>query len=72
MITGKSDPSDRSDDIAQLRQHLDMPELNYQDISMLVGVQQALQLSPSNGQRCRASSDEALYAAVTLRERVAP
>ncbi|EJT82990.1 hypothetical protein PPS11_41225 [Pseudomonas putida S11] len=43
MITGKADPADRSDDIAQLRQHLDMPDLNYQDISLLVGVQQALQ-----------------------------
>lgn len=49
-----------------------MPELNYQDISMLVGVQQALQRWPLLGESCKASSDEALYAAVTLRERVAP
>lgn len=70
MITGKADPSDRSDDIAQLRQHLDMPELNYQDISMLVGVQQALQRWPLLGESCRASSQDELYAAVRQREGV--
>ncbi|ABY99091.1 TPA: cellulose biosynthesis protein BcsR [Pseudomonas putida] len=70
MITGKADPSDRSDDIAQLRQHLDMPELNYQDISMLVGVQQALQRWPLLGESCRASSQDGLYAAVRQREGV--
>ncbi|NWL08368.1 cellulose biosynthesis protein BcsR [Pseudomonas hunanensis] len=70
MITGKADPSDRSDDIAQLRQHLDMPELNYQDISMLVGVQQALQRWPLLGESCRASSQGGLYAAVRQREGV--
>jgi hypothetical protein len=41
MKPGNADPADRSDDIAQLRQHLDMPGLHYQDISMLEGVQQA-------------------------------
>lgn len=70
MITGKADPSDRSDDIAQLRQHLDMPELNYQDISMLVGVQQALQRWPLLGESCWASSQDGLYAAVRQREGV--
>lgn len=56
MITGKADPADRSDDIAQLRQHLDMPDLNYQDISLLVGVQQALQRWPLLGESCRSSA----------------
>ncbi|AVH39167.1 hypothetical protein AL532_24055 [Pseudomonas monteilii] len=68
MITGKADPSDRSDDIAQLREHLDMPALNYQDISMLVGVQQALQRWPLLGESCRASRQSMLYATVTQRE----
>ena len=36
-MTRKADPADRSDDIARLRQHLDMPELNYRDISLMVG-----------------------------------
>lgn len=71
-MAGKADPSDRSDDIAQLRQFLDMSTLSYQDISMMVGVQQALQRWPLLGESCRASSDDALYAAVTQRERVAP
>ncbi len=70
MNTGKADPSDRSDDIAQLRQHLDMPELNYQDISLLVGVQQALQRWPLLGESCRAGSQGTLYAAATRCEGV--
>jgi len=68
MNTGKADPSDRSDDIAQLRQYLDMPGLNYQDISMRVGVQHALQRWPLLGESCRASSQGTLYAAATRRE----
>jgi hypothetical protein len=68
MITGKVDPSDRSDDIAQLRQHLDMPDLNYQDISMLVGVQQALQRWPLLGESCRASAQGTLYVAASRRK----
>ncbi|MFJ4398322.1 cellulose biosynthesis protein BcsR [Pseudomonas sp. NPDC089396] len=55
MIAGKADPSDRSDDIAQLRQYLAMPALSYQDISMMVGVQQALQRWPLLGESCMAS-----------------
>ncbi|MFV3288709.1 cellulose biosynthesis protein BcsR [Pseudomonas sp. NY11955] len=72
MIAGKADPFDRSDDIAQLRQHLGMPTLNYQDISMLVGVQQALQRWPLLGESCRAGSQGTLCAAVTPREGVSP
>lgn len=33
-----------------------MPDLNYQDISLLVGVQQALQRWPLLGESCRASA----------------
>lgn len=58
MKTGKADPSDRSDDIAQLRQHLDMPALSYLDISMMVGVQQALQRWPLLGESCMAQAEE--------------
>lgn len=54
MMTGKADPSDRSDDIAQLRQYLGMPAMSYQDISMMVGVQQALQRWPLLGESCMA------------------
>lgn len=54
MMAGKADPSYRSDDIAQLRHHLDMPSLSYQDISMMVGVQQALQRWPLLGETCAA------------------
>ncbi|KIY40555.1 hypothetical protein TZ03_10390 [Pseudomonas sp. 10-1B] len=72
MNTGKADPSERSDDIAQLRQHLDMPDLTYQDISMLVGVQQALQRWPLLGESCRASTAGALYTAAPRREVVSP
>ncbi|MFJ7004874.1 cellulose biosynthesis protein BcsR [Pseudomonas putida] len=70
MSTGKADPADRSDDIAQLRQHLAMPDLNYQDISMLVGVQQALQRWPLLGESCRASTQGTLNAAAAQREGV--
>ncbi|MCI1040261.1 cellulose biosynthesis protein BcsR [Pseudomonas putida] len=70
MNTGRADPSDRSDDIAQLRQHLAMPDLNYQDISMLVGVQQALQRWPLLGESYRASTPGALHAAAAQREGV--
>ncbi|WP_414157711.1 cellulose biosynthesis protein BcsR [Pseudomonas sp. BNK-15] len=62
MKTGKADPSDRSDDIAQLRQHLDMPALSYQDISMMVGVQQALQRWPLLGESCMARAEETVPA----------
>ncbi|WGV20835.1 MULTISPECIES: cellulose biosynthesis protein BcsR [unclassified Pseudomonas] len=72
MITGKADPADRSDDIAQLRQHLDMPDLNYQDISLLVGVQQALQRWPLLGESCRASAQGTLYATAPQREVLSP
>jgi len=70
MNTGKADPADRSDDIAQLRQHLAMPDLNYQDISMLVGVQQALQRWPLLGESCRASAPGTSDAAAAQREAV--
>ncbi|HEN8798507.1 hypothetical protein HP546_18795 [Pseudomonas sp. CM25] len=70
MITGTADPSERSDDIAQLRQHLGMPDLNYQDISLLVGVQQALQRWPLLGESCRAGAQGTLYAAAPPREAV--
>lgn len=69
-ITGKADPSNRSDDIAQLRQHLDMPEMKYQDFSMLVGVRQALQRWPLLGESCRASNLGTRHAAVTQRDEV--
>lgn len=59
MKAGKADPSDRSDDIAQLRQYLAMPALSYQDISMMVGVQQALQRWPLLGESCMARPEEA-------------
>lgn len=72
MITGKADPADRSDDIAQLRQHLDMPDLNYQDISLLVGVQQALQRWPLLGESCRSSAQGTLYMAAPRREVLSP
>lgn len=58
MKAGKADPSDRSDDIAQLRQYLAMPALSYQDISMMVGVQQALQRWPLLGESCMARLEE--------------
>ncbi|MFJ4441193.1 cellulose biosynthesis protein BcsR [Pseudomonas sp. NPDC089422] len=60
MKSGKADPSDRSDDIAQLRQYLAMPALSYQDISMMVGVQQALQRWPLLGESCMALREEAV------------
>ncbi|MFK0095032.1 cellulose biosynthesis protein BcsR [Pseudomonas sp. NPDC090592] len=72
MNTGKADPSDRSDDIAQLRQHLAMPDLNYQDISMLVGVQQALQRWPLLGESCRANTQGTLNKARPKHEEVSP
>ncbi|WP_426807693.1 cellulose biosynthesis protein BcsR [Pseudomonas sp. WOUb67] len=72
MNIGKADPSDRSDDIAQLRQHLGMSELNYQDISMLVGVQQALQRWPLLGESCRASTPGTSPVAAAQREGVSP
>ena len=72
MITGKADPADRSDDIAQLRQHLDMPDLNYQDISLLVGVQQALQRWPLLGESCRSSAQGTLYTAAPRRQVLSP
>ena len=72
MKPGNADPADRSDDIAQLRQHLDMPDLNYQDISMLVGVQQALQRWPLLGESCRSSAQGELSMTAPRRERVTP
>lgn len=54
MMAGKADPSYRSDDIAKLREYLDMPAMSYQDISMMVGVQQALQRWPLLGETCAA------------------
>ncbi|AGZ33002.1 hypothetical protein PVLB_00960 [Pseudomonas sp. VLB120] len=60
-MAGKADPSDRSDDIAQLRQFLDMSTLSYQDISMMVGVQQALQRWPLLGESCRARQEQARH-----------
>lgn len=59
MMAGKADPSDRSDDIAQLRQYLGMPALSYQDISMMVGVQQALHRWPLLGESCMARLESA-------------
>lgn len=67
MTPGNADPADRSDDIAQLRQHLDMPGLSYQDISMLVGVQQALQRWPLLAESCGASAQGLLYATASPR-----
>jgi hypothetical protein len=72
MKPGNPDPADRSDDIAQLRQHLDMPDLNYQDISMLVGVQQALQRWPLLGESCRSSAQDGLPMPAPKREAVLP
>lgn len=53
-----SDPANRSDDIARLRQHLDMPELNYQDISLMVGVREALRRWPLLGESCAQSMSD--------------
>ena len=72
MKPGNADPADRSDDIAQLRQHLDMPDLNYQDISMLVGVQQALQRWPLLGESCRSRAQDGLPMPAPKREAVLP
>ncbi|HDS1819855.1 hypothetical protein D3C81_852980 [compost metagenome] len=72
MKLGNADPADRSDDIAQLRQHLDMPGLNYQDISLLVGVQQALQRWPLLGESCRSSAQGELALPARRREVVSP
>ncbi|MDR0211624.1 MAG: YhjR family protein [Pseudomonas putida] len=58
MMTRKADPADRSDDIARLRQHLDMPELNYQDISLMVGVREALRRWPLLGESCAKSMSD--------------
>lgn len=62
-MAGKADPSDRSDDIAQLRQFLAMPALSYQDISMMVGVQQALQRWPLLGESCMGQQEQQAAAA---------
>ncbi|MHC6223306.1 cellulose biosynthesis protein BcsR [Pseudomonas sp. X10] len=51
-MSSRADPVDRSDDIAQLRRHLDLPELSYQDISMMVGLRQSLQRWPLLGESC--------------------
>ncbi|WP_282361560.1 cellulose biosynthesis protein BcsR [Pseudomonas sp. PS01300] len=59
MMPGKADPSQRSDDITQLRQHLGMPSLSYQDISMMVGVLQALRRWPLLGETCAAADAHA-------------
>ncbi|MBA6114501.1 cellulose biosynthesis protein BcsR [Pseudomonas sp. NC26] len=72
MMAGKADPSDRSDDIAQLRQHLALPALSYQDISMMVGVQQALQRWPLLGESYRARAEKAAADRVVLPEAVTP
>ncbi|MFJ4453941.1 cellulose biosynthesis protein BcsR [Pseudomonas sp. NPDC089392] len=72
MTPGNADPADRSDDIAQLRQHLDMPGLNYQDISMLVGVQQAMQRWPLLAESCRANAQGLGYATASQRGVVSP
>ncbi|MFJ4353732.1 cellulose biosynthesis protein BcsR [Pseudomonas sp. NPDC089428] len=72
MKTGKADPSDRSDDIAQLRQYLGMPALSYQDISMMVGVQQALQRWPLLGESCMALREDAAPARIKRPEAALP
>ncbi|TXI29878.1 MAG: hypothetical protein E6Q69_14225 [Aquipseudomonas alcaligenes] len=54
-----ADPVDRSDDIAHLRQHLGLPEMNYQDISTMVDLRQALQRWPLLQESCAQLSDEA-------------
>ncbi|MCV9921548.1 MULTISPECIES: cellulose biosynthesis protein BcsR [Pseudomonas] len=68
MMAGKADPAERSDDIAQLRQYLAMPTLSYQDISMMVGVQQALQRWPLLGESCRAGLEQAVVERAELAE----
>ncbi|WP_449430347.1 cellulose biosynthesis protein BcsR [Pseudomonas putida] len=72
MMSGKADPSYRSDDIAQLRQYLDMPTLNYQDISMMVGVQQALQRWPLLGEGSVAHTESAAQGRAALPETATP
>jgi len=51
-LTSKADSANRSDGITRLREHLGLPELHYQDISMMVGVRQALERWPLLGESC--------------------